>query len=67
MTKTIASRELIIALRRKRGEQNLNSKELAAETGISSRTLREFLNSEGDRPTRPSTLAKLNRWLYERV
>lgn len=67
MRQTTASWEFIIALRRKRGEQNITTEELATQAGVSSRTVRELLNSDGKRPTRPGTIAKLNEWLYQRV
>lgn len=67
MTQTRASRELVMAMRRKRGEENVKMTELAEQTGVSVWTLRALLDSEGGKPTRPSTLAKLNKWLYERV
>lgn len=61
-----ASPELILALRRKRGEQNISVAELARQTGLSGWTLRHLLNEQRD-DVRPSTLAKLNEWLYQRV
>ncbi|WP_125571794.1 helix-turn-helix domain-containing protein [Lacticaseibacillus songhuajiangensis] len=67
MKQTTVSRDLVIALRRKRGEENVSIQELAQQTGVSTWTLRAVLNSEGGKPTRPSTIAKLNEWLYQRV
>lgn len=67
MAQTTASREFVMALRRKRGETNIKISELATQTGVSVWTLRALLDSEGGKPTRPSTLAKLNQWLYQHV
>ncbi|EPC22035.1 helix-turn-helix domain-containing protein [Lacticaseibacillus paracasei] len=67
MAKTIANRDMVIALRRKRGEENTSMNELAKQTGVSVWTLRAILQSTGEKPTRPSTIAKLNKWLYQRV
>lgn len=64
MAQTTASRDFVIALRRKRGETNTTTKQLAEQTGVSVWTLRAILQSEGGKPTRPSTLDKLNQWLY---
>lgn len=67
MAQTTASREFVMALRRKRGEGNVKISELSEQTGVSVWTLRALLDSNGGKPTRPSTLNKLNQWLYERV
>lgn len=67
MAQTTASREFVMALRRKRGETNIKISELATQTGVSVWTLRDILKSEGGKPTRPSTIAKLNQWLYQHV
>lgn len=67
MTQTTASRDFVMAVRRKKGETNVTTKQLAMQTGVSVWTLRDILNSEGGKPTRPSTLAKLNAWLYTQI
>lgn len=67
MAKTTASHDLIIALRRKKGENKLTIGAMAEQVGISRRSLYPILDSNGGKPTRPSTLAKLNQWLYQHV
>ncbi|MCI1283008.1 MAG: helix-turn-helix transcriptional regulator [Lacticaseibacillus songhuajiangensis] len=61
-----ASNDLITALRRKRGEENISVAELSRQTGVSGWTLRHLLNKQRDQ-IRPSTAAKLNKWLYQRI
>lgn len=60
------SRELVTALKRKRGELNINVINLSSETGISRWTLDKILAGERTR-VRTGTVEKLNEWLYKRV
>lgn len=60
----VISKEFIIALRRKRGEENITVEELSRQTNVSSWTLRHLLN-EQRLNVRPSTLDKINQWLYK--
>lgn len=57
---------LALALRRKRGELNISVMELARQTGVSRWTLDRLLSGERDR-VRPSTVNKLNAWLYQQI
>lgn len=61
-----ASTALILAVRRKRGEENISVAELARQTDISAWTLRQLLNEQRDN-VRPSTIDKLNKWLYQHI
>ncbi|ARN92131.1 hypothetical protein AZI11_04005 [Levilactobacillus brevis] len=60
------SRELVTALKRKRGELNINVINLSSETGISRWTLDKILAGERTQ-VRTGTVEKLNEWLYKRV
>lgn len=57
---------LALALRRKRGELNISVMELARQTGVSRWTLDRLLSGERDK-VRPSTVNKLNAWLYQQI
>lgn len=62
----ILSNELVTALKRKRGELNINVIELSNKTGISRWTLDKILS--GDRTqVRTKTIDKLNDWLYKQI
>lgn len=63
---TISSEKLVSALGRKRGELNLSVIELSRQTGVSRWTLDKILKGEAKR-INPSTLAKLDNWLYSHV
>lgn len=58
------NQDMLIALRRKRGEQNLSVIELSRQTGISRWTLDKLLSGKRE-DIRPSTADKLNNWLYQ--
>ena len=57
---------LRIALRRKRGERNLNVLKLSEATGVSRWTLDKILSGERT-SVRVGTITKLNDWLYKQV
>lgn len=58
--------ELRNTVMRKRGELNLNTKELAEITGVSQWTLSAFFR--GTRTNlHKSTINKLNNWLYKQL
>lgn len=54
----------IIALKRKRGEQNLPIYELAKEIGISRFTLSRIINNNSENLT-STTVKKVNNWLID--
>lgn len=58
--------DLTKALGRKRGELNISVMELARQTGVSRWTLDKILSNRADN-INPTTLNKLNGWLYEHV
>lgn len=60
------SNEMLTALKRKRGEQNISVIELSRQTGVSRWTLDKLLKGEKE-AMRPSTVDKLNQWLYKVV
>lgn len=57
---------LRIALRRKRGELNLNVLKLSEATGVSRWTLDKILSGERTN-VRAGTITKLNNWLYKQI
>lgn len=63
---TKPSDQLLRAVKRLRGEENITVAELGRQSGISKVTLYEILNGSREN-VRPSTIAKLNEWLYQRV
>lgn len=54
------------AVKRKRGEQNISVIELATQTGVSRWTLDKILKGTTDN-VRPTTVSKLNEWLYKQM
>ncbi|WP_108730903.1 helix-turn-helix domain-containing protein [Weissella cibaria] len=60
------SNEMLKALRRKRGEQNISVIELSRQTGVSRWTLDKLLKGAKE-DIRPTTADKLNQWLYKLV
>ncbi|WP_203624849.1 helix-turn-helix transcriptional regulator [Lacticaseibacillus sp. 866-1] len=62
-----ATPEFVRSLRRVRGQENISIVELARQTDVSRWTVDRILSSEHGTTARPSTLKKLNKWLYERV
>lgn len=60
------SNEMLKALRRKRGEQNISVIELSRQTGVSRWTLDKLLKGAKE-DIRPTTAEKLNQWLYKLV
>lgn len=58
------NKDMLTALRRKRGEQNLSVIELSRQTGISRWTLDKLLSGKSEN-VRPTTAEKLNDWLYQ--
>ncbi|WP_334330144.1 helix-turn-helix domain-containing protein [Companilactobacillus sp. HBUAS59699] len=54
------------ALGRKRGELNISVLGLAKETGVSRWTLDKILNGTAEN-INPSTLEKINYWLYQHI
>lgn len=56
--------DLVTALKRKRGEQNITVAELARQTGVSRWTLDSIFKNTTDN-VRSSTIKKLNEWLYQ--
>ncbi len=58
--------DLTKALGRKRGELNISVLELARQTGVSRWTLDKILKNRAGN-INPTTLNKLNVWLYEHV
>lgn len=63
---TMTTQNLVNALGRKRGELNLSVIELSRQTGVSRWTLDKILKGEAKR-INPSTLAKLDNWLYAHI
>lgn len=62
----IATNEMLTALRRKRGENNLKVSELAKETGVSRWTLDQLLS--GKRTViHARTEQLINLWLYKQL
>lgn len=60
------STELTRTLGRLRGEQNITVSALATQTNVNRRTVAEIL--AGKRTNiKPSTLTKLNEWIYKQV
>ncbi len=58
--------DMLNAVKRQRGLENITVAELARQTGVGKITLYEVLN--GHRTNiRPSTAAKLNAWLYTKI
>lgn len=57
---------LIKAVRRQRGVENLNVAQLAKATGIKQFTLYPIINGQRTN-ARPSTIEKLNAWLYTKI
>ncbi|ARW23111.1 helix-turn-helix domain-containing protein [Levilactobacillus brevis] len=60
------SKDMLTAVRRKRGELNLNVLSLSKETGVSRWTLDKILTGERTN-VRVGTANKLNDWLYKQV
>lgn len=60
------SKDMLTAVRRKRGELNLNVLSLSKETGVSRWTLDKILTGERIN-VRVGTADKLNEWLYKQV
>jgi len=60
------SKDMLTAVRRKRGELNLNVLSLSKETGVSRWTLDKILTGERIN-VRVGTANKLNEWLYKQV
>ncbi|MFL4499166.1 helix-turn-helix domain-containing protein [Weissella sp. MSCH1] len=60
------SNEMLKALRRKRGEQNISVIELSRQTGVSRWTLDKLLKGAKE-DIRPTTANKLNQWLYKLI
>lgn len=58
--------DMVTALKRKRGEQNISVIELSRQTGVSRWTLDKLLKGEKTN-IYPSTVDKLNQWLYKLV
>ncbi|MGO3468483.1 MAG: helix-turn-helix domain-containing protein [Weissella hellenica] len=60
------SNDLMKALRRQRGENNISVLELARQTGVSRWTLDKILKGTTN-SVRPTTISKLNEWLYKQI
>jgi Helix-turn-helix. len=60
------SNEMLTALKRKRGEQNISVIELSRQTGVSRWTLDKLLKGAKE-DIRPTTADKLSQWLYKLV
>ncbi|XZO07613.1 helix-turn-helix transcriptional regulator [Weissella paramesenteroides] len=60
------SNELITAIKRKRGELNISVVELARQTGVSRWTLNKIFKGKTNEAF-PTTIAKLNEWLYKQM
>ncbi|WP_056975375.1 helix-turn-helix domain-containing protein [Lacticaseibacillus sharpeae] len=67
MTKTTISTDFIHALRRKRGDENISVLELSRQSGVSRWTLDNILAADTEIRVFPSTIAKLNAWLYTKI
>ncbi|WP_235995210.1 helix-turn-helix domain-containing protein [Secundilactobacillus yichangensis] len=57
---------MINAIRRKRGELNLNVEQLSKETGVSRWTLDDLLKDKRSK-VQNRTMHRLNDWLYKQV
>lgn len=57
---------MLNAVKRQRGLDNITVAELARQTGVGKITLYEILNGHRTN-ARPSTIAKLNAWLYTKI
>ncbi|MFC6178654.1 helix-turn-helix domain-containing protein [Weissella sagaensis] len=60
------SKDLTTAIKRKRGELNITVIELARQTGVSRWTLDKIFKGKTDEAF-PTTIAKLNEWLYKQI
>ncbi|TLQ03785.1 helix-turn-helix transcriptional regulator [Pediococcus stilesii] len=60
------NQNFFVAVRRKRGELNISVNELARQTGVSRWTLDKILKGRTN-SLRPSTIRKINEWLYKHV
>lgn len=60
------SNELTTAIKRKRGELNITVVELARQTGVSRWTLNKIFKGKTNEAF-PTTIAKLNEWLYKQM
>ncbi|WP_054669094.1 helix-turn-helix domain-containing protein [Lentilactobacillus senioris] len=58
--------DLLLAVRRKRGELNLTVAELSNSTGISRWTLSPILSGKHTSANR-TTIKKLDNWLYQHI
>lgn len=57
------SREFIVALKRKRGEQDLTIEGMARETGLSRFTLDALFKNANNGNVKPKTKKALEKWL----
>lgn len=57
------NKDLVTAIKRKRGEHNLSVIELSRKTSVSRWTLDKILSGERTN-VKPKTIEKLNNWLY---
>lgn len=60
------SNNLVLALKRKRGELNINVMQLSVDTGISRWTLDKILSGQRTQ-VRLETINKLSEWLYKQI
>lgn len=60
------SNDMLTALKRKRGEENISVIEMSRQTGVSRWTLDNLFKGRRD-DIRPATAEKLNAWLYKLV
>lgn len=60
------SNDMLTALKRKRGEENISVIEMSRQTGVSRWTLSRLLSNEST-DIFPTTVEKLNAWLYKLV
>ena len=60
------SNDMLTALKRKRGEENISVIEMSRQTGVSRWTLSRLLSNEST-DIFPTTAEKLNTWLYKLV
>ena len=60
------NKDMLLALKRKRGEENISVIELARQTGVSRWTLDKLLTGKSEN-IRPTTAEKINEWLYKLI
>lgn len=59
------TKKQVIALKRKRGERNLSTGELAQEIGVSYYTMHRIINGGTSRNLTSTTARKVNNWIID--